>query len=150
EIVEGIVQEVFIDLWTKREKLEIHTSLSSYLFTAVNYQIINQYKSQSIRDKYSAQEKSKGEQNSSSADETVLFNDLKLNIKNVLRKITLPRTKVYQHRFNNGLSYLEIAQDLERSVNTGEKHLTRALKDIKISLKELTQAIFIVMGLLNF
>lgn len=138
EIVEGIVQEVFIDIWTKRSKLEIHTSLTSYLFTAVNYRIINQYKSQIIRENYSEQEKSKGEQKSSSTDEKVLFNDLKSNIKKVVSGFPPQRQKVYKLRFNKGLSYIEISQNLEISVSTVEKHLMRALKDIRISLRELS------------
>lgn len=147
EIIEGIVQEVFIDFWTKRAKLEIHTSLTSYLFTSVNYRIINQYKSQSIREKYSEQEKSKGEQNSSSTDEKVLFNDLKSNIKKVVREFPPQRKKVYQLRFNKGLSYIEIAQNLEISVSTVEKHLMRALKEIRINLRELTLSAFTYIGL---
>lgn len=150
EIVEGIVQEVFIDLWTKRTKLEIHTSLSSYLFTAVNYRIINQFKSQSIRDKYSEQEKTKGEQNSSSVEEMVLYNDLKLNIKKVVGGFPPQRKKVYQLRFNKGLSYIEISQNLEISVSTVEKHLMRALKDIRISLRELTLSAFTYIELDSF
>ncbi|WP_339880367.1 RNA polymerase sigma-70 factor [uncultured Algoriphagus sp.] len=138
EIVEGIVQEVFIDFWTKRSKNKIHTSLSSYLFTAVNYRIINQYKSQLIREKYSEQEKSKGVQKSSAADEKTLYNDLKSNIKKVVKEFPPQRKKVYELRFNKGLSYLEISQDLEISVSTVEKHLIRALKDIRVNLKEFT------------
>ncbi|SFU15524.1 RNA polymerase sigma-70 factor, ECF subfamily [Algoriphagus locisalis] len=138
EIVEGIVQEVFIDFWSKRKKLEIHTSLSSYLFSAVTYRIINQYKSQSIRDKFSEMEKSKGERSSSSAEEKVLYNDLKSNIKKVVGGFPPQRQKVYKLRFNKGLSYIEIAQNLEISVSTVEKHLMRALKDIRISLRELS------------
>ena len=147
EVVEGIVQEVFIDFWAKRGKLEIHTSLSSYLFTAINYRIINQYKSQSIRDKYSEKEKSKGEQISSSAEERVLYNDLKSNIKKIVSGFPPQRQKVYQLRFNKGLSYIEIAQILEISVSTVEKHLIRALKDLRISLKEFTLSIITFMGL---
>lgn len=147
EIVEGIVQEVFIDFWTKRSKLEIHTSLTSYLFTSVNYRIINHYKSQSIRDKYSAHEKSKGEQRNSSTDEKILFNDLKSNIKKVVRKFPPQRKKVYQLRFNKGLSYIEIAENLEISVSTVEKHLIRALRDIRVSLKELTLSLVTYLGL---
>ncbi|WP_192346187.1 RNA polymerase sigma-70 factor [Algoriphagus sp. Y33] len=146
EIVEGIVQEVFIDLWTKRAKLEIHTSLSSYLFTSVNYKIINKYKSQSIRDKYSEEEKSKGEQNSASTEEKILFNDLKSNIKKVVREFPPQRKKVYQLRFNKGLSYIEIAQSMEISVSTVEKHLMRALKDIRVSLRELTLSSLACVG----
>ncbi|WP_425637644.1 RNA polymerase sigma factor [Algoriphagus yeomjeoni] len=150
EIVEGIVQEVFIDFWSKRGKLEIHTSLSSYLFTAVNYRIINQYKSQNIRDKYSEKEKSKGEQTSLSVEEKVLYNDLKSNIKKVVGGFPPQRQKVYKLRFNKGLSYIEIAQNLEISVSTVEKHLMRALKDIRISLRELTLSSFIAFGVDHF
>ena len=147
EIVEGIVQDVFIDLWTKRTKLDIHTSLQAFLFTSVNYRIINQYKSQSIRERFTLREKSKGEQQNSSTDEKVLFNDLKSNIKKVVRDFPPQRKKVYQLRFDKGLSYIEISEKLEISVSTVEKHLMRALKDLRVNLKELTFSAPVFLGL---
>lgn len=42
--VEDIVQDVLIDLWTRREKLNIKTSLNSYLYRAVHNKYIDLYR----------------------------------------------------------------------------------------------------------
>ncbi|UZD24202.1 RNA polymerase sigma-70 factor [Algoriphagus halophytocola] len=148
EIVEGIVQEVFIDFWTKRQTLDIHSSLTSYLFTAVNYKIINQYKSQVVRENFAQKERKKGEQNDSSTDDKVLFDDLKANLKRVINRLPAQRRQVYQLRHNQGLSNIEIAQTLQISVSTVEKHMIKAMKDIRTGLREFTFSISI-MALLS-
>lgn len=146
EIVEGIIQEVFIDFWTKRKSLDIHSSLSSYLFTSVNYRIINQYKSQVVRENFAQKERKKGEQKDSSTDDKVLFDDLKSNLKKVINGLPAQRKQVYQLRHHQGMSNYEIAQTLQISVSTVEKHMIKALKDIRIALREFTFSFTILAG----
>ena len=38
---ESIVQDVFVDLWQRRETLEIREQLAGYLVVAVRYRILN-------------------------------------------------------------------------------------------------------------
>src|SRR5690554_7678618 len=52
EIVEGFVQEVFVELWQKRMTIQIHTSLEAYLITAMKYRVYNHLKAQYIKDRY--------------------------------------------------------------------------------------------------
>ncbi len=136
EMTEGIVQEVFIDLWVKRKSLQIHTSLTSYLFSAVNYRIINQRKSQLVRDKYAEKQQFKGESKSSSVEEALFYKDLKSAIKKIVRGFPSQRRKVYKLRFKKGFSYKEIADTLQLSVSTVEKHMIKALKDLRSHLKD--------------
>lgn len=138
ETVEGIVQEVFIDLWVRRSKLEINQTLSTYLHSSVNYKIINQYKSQSVRRKYLDTLKSQYAHLGFSIEEMIHFNDLKLRISSITEEFPSQRKKAYDLRFNKGLSYKEIAETMKISASTVEKHLIRAIKDLRISLKELT------------
>ncbi|MEO9892244.1 RNA polymerase sigma-70 factor [Aurantibacter sp.] len=49
EICEDIVQNVFIDFWTKRKEVEVK-QLKPYLFQAVKYQIFNQLRNRKISD----------------------------------------------------------------------------------------------------
>ena len=147
EVVEGMVQDVFIDFWNKRTSLEIHTSLKSYLYTSIKYKIINQYKLQGIRDIYIEKEKAKGEQNHLSVEEHIFFKDLKSNLNSVVENFPPQRRKVYELRFDRGFSNIEISKYLKISVSTVEKHMIRAMKEIRVSLREFTFSLFSIEGL---
>lgn len=41
EACRDLVQEVFLKLWEKRRSMSVHTSLKSYLFTAINNSALN-------------------------------------------------------------------------------------------------------------
>jgi len=47
DICEDIVQEIFIDLWSRKNEINI-SNLSSYLYTAVNYKILNHFRKDEI------------------------------------------------------------------------------------------------------
>lgn len=147
EIVEGIVQEVFIDFWKKRTTLEIHTSLNSYLFSSIKYKIINQYKAQGIREVYMERQLAKGERQHQQVEDHIFFKDLKNNLNQVVKGFPPQRRKVYELRFNKGFSNIEISKYLEISVSTVEKHMIHAMKEIRVSLREFTFSFFTYQGL---
>ncbi|MDO9551100.1 RNA polymerase sigma factor [Rhodonellum sp.] len=146
EVVEGMVQEVFIDFWAKRKELNIHTSLASYFFTAIKYKVINHHKAQSVREKFASAEKSKGEKNVSHVEERVFYKDLKSCIKKVVTHFPTQRKRVYELRFNGGLSYNEIAANMEISVSTVEKHMIKALKEIREQLTKYSFSFLVLTG----
>jgi len=43
ELAEEAVSDVFLNIWLKRNEIEIKTSLKAYLFTAVRNQSLNYY-----------------------------------------------------------------------------------------------------------
>jgi RNA polymerase sigma-70 factor (ECF subfamily) len=47
-----IVQDLFISLWMKRESLVINKSLSSYLYTAIKYKVINYIEANIVKNNY--------------------------------------------------------------------------------------------------
>lgn len=145
EVVEGIVQEVFIDFWLRRKSLDIRQSLSTYLHSCVHFRIINQYKSRAIRTKYLEGLKTQDAELGLSVEEMLQYRDLRLAIKRIVRHFPFQRKKAYKLRFDKGLSYQEIANTMDISVSTVEKHLIRAVKDLRVSLREFT-----LMGILTF
>ncbi len=52
EIARDLVQDIFIYLWEKRQKLTINKSLSSYLFRAVRNASINHLKRESNKENF--------------------------------------------------------------------------------------------------
>ncbi|MFD0795635.1 RNA polymerase sigma factor [Mucilaginibacter litoreus] len=49
EVAKDIVQNVFIDIWQKRSKFEITTSLKQYLHGAVKMKVLHHYRSENIK-----------------------------------------------------------------------------------------------------
>jgi RNA polymerase sigma factor (sigma-70 family) len=47
-----IVQDIFVSVWSRREAIELESSLSGYLFASVRFQIINYIRTSRQRDTY--------------------------------------------------------------------------------------------------
>ncbi len=47
---EDVIQDVFVRLWTNREKLNIQLSLKSYLFASCRYALYRLIKTEKVRD----------------------------------------------------------------------------------------------------
>ncbi|UCS91915.1 RNA polymerase sigma-70 factor [Echinicola marina] len=152
EIVEGLVQEVFVEMWVKRESLEIHTSFNSYLYTAMKYKVINQMKSQMVKEKYVAFISSKRPSFGSEVEEKVFYKELDEAYKKEVAELPEKAKKVYVLKNNEGKSYAEIAQKLDISISTVEKHMIKALKILRTNLKNYSfSAILVgVVGQMNF
>ncbi|WP_186755594.1 RNA polymerase sigma-70 factor [Echinicola salinicaeni] len=152
EIVEGLVQEVFVEMWMKRESLEIHTSFNSYLYTAMKYKVINQMKSQMVKEKYVAFVNSRRPSFGSEIEEQLFYKELDEAYRKEVSELPEKAKTVYTLKNNEGKSYAEIAREMEISISTVEKHMIKALKILRANLKNYSFSAFIVgiLGQLNF
>lgn len=133
EDAEGMVQDVFVELWQNHSKINVNLSISSYLFTITKNKIIDYFRK-------------KKRQN--------LFNDYLVNfIKNPIVQVdepeyierskqinqvikTLPEKRkiVYLLSKKFGLNRKEIAEFMDVSENTVKNHLLEAIKTLKRAL----------------
>lgn len=138
---ENIIQDLFVDLWERRETLDIQNSVAGYLIVAVKYRILNLLARQERARKIEQSIR----QNTPAADmgtlELLKFEDLKDWLETLVNKLPEKCQMVYRLR-EQGLSQREIAETLQISEKTVETHVTRALKTIRGGLKDFT-AIFL-------
>src|SRR5260370_40208373 len=52
ELAEEVVQELFTNLWTKRQVLQINTTIGAYLHSAIANQVIDIYRKELVRSRY--------------------------------------------------------------------------------------------------
>ncbi|AWW32343.1 RNA polymerase sigma-70 factor [Echinicola strongylocentroti] len=135
EIVEGLVQEVFVEMWQKREVLMVHTSLGAYLFTALKYKVINQMKSQMVKEKYVAFVTSRKSNFGSEVEEKIFYKELDDAYKQEISNLPTQAKRVYELKNSDGMSYVEISQEMGISVSTVEKHMIKALKILRENLR---------------
>lgn len=122
-----VVHQVFIKLWERRHEIDLSTSLKSYLFTAVNNRSLNVIRD---RKKYSSEElPERMEQWDVSAE--LESAELEEKIRAAIGTLPDRCREVFELSRFNGMSYGEIAKQLDISVKTVENQMTKALKILR-------------------
>jgi RNA polymerase sigma-70 factor (ECF subfamily) len=138
---EGIVQDIFVRLWESRETLGIQSSLKSYLYASVRNACLNQLK----HDGFSTPLDDEADR----PDTEGLQPDLQLESTEIGEALTkaintlAPRCRqIFAMAKYDDLSYQEIAEILDISVNTVKTQLKRALKTLSIKLQHFQMLFF--------
>jgi len=127
----SIVQQVFVDLWIKRNKVVIHQSLKGYLFKSVRNCALDYLKHKVVETRYLNEKQSEVE-----SYEHDLIEEAELNARINAAIEGLPekcRQIFILCRFEE-LRYSEIAIRLEISVKTVEMQMGIALKKLRSKL----------------
>lgn len=133
---EEIVQQVFYSLWTKRESIEVNSTLKSYLFKAVHNSSLNKIKQGKVRQLYADDYKSHANVTTHSTTDVLQGKELEAIINNAIAELPEQCGVVFKmSRFGN-LKYAEIADELNISVKTVENHMGKALRLMRDKLKD--------------
>ncbi|CAN5128899.1 RNA polymerase sigma-70 factor [soil metagenome] len=145
EIAKEMVQDVFVNLWAKREKITIYKSFKSYLFTSVKYRIFDHIDAENIRLKFSEESKMLNRDIDNSTEEKLSFDEVYFLVENEVQKLPKKSKAVFDLRRENH-SVKEIAELLNISQKTVEYHISKANKQLKNNLGDLvTMASFIYL-----
>ena len=129
-LIEDIVQDVFLKLWKNRESIGQSVNIKAYLFQSVKNKAFEQFRSQKTYKKHIEEY---SDNNKLSADEDERADRLiKLEkINQSLRHLAPKCREVFvMHKFN-GLTYAEIADALKISPKTVEGHMLKAIKTLR-------------------
>lgn len=133
---EEMVQGTFLTLWEKREVIEIHTSVKSYLYQAVHNNSLNRIKHEKVRRTHAGRMLVTQHDAAGPGDEKLIADELETKINEAVRSLPDQCRRVFQlSRFEN-LSYHEIAEQLDISVKTIENHMGKALRTMRLQLKD--------------
>ncbi|MDP2887667.1 MAG: RNA polymerase sigma-70 factor [Bacteroidota bacterium] len=132
DLSRSIAQQVFVDLWIKREKLRID-SLQSYLYQSVRNAALDVLKHKKAESKYlSSLEKEESGQLTDLIEEAELADRINRAIQKLPEKC---REIFVLCRFEE-LKYAEIAEKLNISVKTVEMQIGIALKKLRKELSD--------------
>lgn len=133
-LVEDCLQDLFSDLWEKRNKLSQVTSVKAYLFVAMKRRVLRKLSSENARsfqhlDEFTAHVSPflptlEGEEN----EEVII------GLKKAFLQLSDKQLEVIYLRYYNHLSYEEVAEIMEVQVKAVYKLMGRAIKTLKSSL----------------
>jgi RNA polymerase sigma-70 factor (ECF subfamily) len=139
DLCEDIIQEIFSDIWIRRNEIEI-TNLQSYLYQSVKNQIFKHFR----KSKYKEELLSRLNffLKESGIVESYDAKELQLNINNAVSKLPEQRRIIFQMSRNEELSNKEISEKLNISIQTVKNQLSKSLKFLRKSLKNLNTILF--------
>lgn len=141
-VCEDIVQNIFIDFWSKRKEHNIQ-NLEGYLFRAVKFQVFKYFRDH----KFSNADLTRLNmvQVSVAASKTLEYSELEQAINDSVSKLP-PRCKTifelsrYQHKSNK-----EIAEALNISLQAVKNQVSKALTSIRENLKKDEHILFFLL-----
>ena len=142
-LAEDIVQEVFLKVWEVRETLKMEDAIQSYLYRSCYNAALNFLKQQKKNTDLDNLETTITA--SDSAERHLNFQETEAEIQKAIDALP-PKTKVVfsLSRFEE-LSYKEIADRLDISLKSVEKHMGIALQRLRENLKEYLVAVFLLL-----
>lgn len=146
DLAQDVLQELFVDLWEKRETLAIHTNVKGYLNRALKNRIINKIKSEAVRDKYEKMILEHYEVNNLSTGHRFSEQVLKEEIRKETAKLPVRCREVFELSRMEQMTHKEIGEQLNISPKTVENHIGKALKILRPKLKQIISLLFIFLG----
>ncbi|GLU52758.1 RNA polymerase sigma-70 factor [Dyadobacter frigoris] len=139
-----VVQDIFVDLWERRENLKIE-NLDRYLFTAAKYKVIDQIRS-SLNRKESSDPivEDMISYFDEQADNNLAFEDLNSAVEKILEHMPSKTRDIFRMSRLENHSVREISSCLQIPERTVEYHITQSLRILRVHLKDFVTYFFLV------
>lgn len=132
EACEDIIQNIFIDFWSKRKEVEV-VNIKSYLFRAVKYQIFNYFRDQKITNEDITRLNIIDV--SIDASKKMEYHELEEAIYGSMMKLPKRCKEIFELSRLQHKSYKEISIELEISIQAVKNQISKALAFIRKDLK---------------
>lgn len=144
EDAENIVQDVFMELWEKKEMLTMHLNLIAYLFTTIKNRCLNHLRHKSVVQETASQLQEeyiitlRMNLDSLEAFDQNLFSeqDIETVISKALDSLSEKCRKIFIMSKIEGKKQKQIATELNISINTVETQMGIAYKKLRTELKD--------------
>ncbi|HET8572533.1 MAG TPA: RNA polymerase sigma-70 factor [Edaphocola sp.] len=136
DVAEDMVQNTFVKLWERSGDLNIHTSLSAYLYRSVNHECLNYLKHQTVRAAHESYTRHTAGLQEENAMEKLRHRELQEKLSEALSELPEGCRTVFQLSRFEALKYRDIAEKLGISVKTVENQMGKALKMLRLRLAD--------------
>ena len=132
QVAEDIIQDIFVNVWNKRDTLDFTLNFKSYLYSAVrNHSLMHINKTNRVE---LVDLKFIVEKSDNNPDVLVESNELEKGLMKIISEFPTKRREVFFLSRFDKLTYAEIAATLNISIKTVETQMSRSLKYIRKNL----------------
>jgi RNA polymerase sigma-70 factor (family 1) len=131
EETEELLQEVFVHLWEKREMLAEVVSFKNYLFRAAKNRLITNVRHMQVKHKVLSQIRQSTDDTQHTTEYDVAYKEYHQVLQRAIAKLPPKRRLIFRMNIENGLSYDEIAHQLQISKSVVKNQFYKALDFIR-------------------
>lgn len=140
EACEDIIQNVFIDLWTKKKEIQL-LNPKAYLFQSVKFQVLKDIRNNGISQAHLA--KLNILEFVRDASQEMEYLELAKSIETEIEKLPPACQKIFVMSRIQGLSNQEIAESLNISIQAVKNQVSKALKILRSKISPEVLTLFI-------
>lgn len=152
QVAEDIVQDVYYDLWMKRDNLVMEDTIKFYLFRSIYTKTLNYINSKSYTGRETFEQSIEGRiqqiylsLQATDQESELIYKELQKEINTAINALPEQCRKVFILSRKYELKNREIAEQLGISVKTVEKHISKALYILRLSLKNIGLVLLITL-----
>lgn len=134
ETCEDIVQEVFFRIWKNRRHIDIQVSARNFLITSVRNICLDSLRKKETERHWAEQQM--GNESDEYVSELYTTTELENLLNEALGKLPEVVASTFRSNRFEGKTYTEIALEKQISVKTVEAYMTKALKFLRVELKD--------------
>lgn len=131
ETAEDIVQQVFIDFWTKARYKNIDQSLSAYLSRMVLYQCVSYIRSDVSRRQHLEAYRNKETQMAIEDPTLEQREEMEKELHTIIEQLPPQRKEIFVNVYFKKKKYQAVADELGISINTVKEQLRRVMLELK-------------------
>jgi len=143
---EDIVHDVFVSLWTNREKNQIE-SLDNYLATVTKYMVLAKIKAK-VKERIYTKRSSPTPVAELPVEASLHYKRMLEIVKEEVEKLPEKCRLIFNYSRNEGMHVRQIAEQLNLSPKTVENQLNKALKQLKLVTRMFLNFFLIILSLL--
>ena len=136
EVAEELVQDLFLILWRRRDRLAVAESLRTYLYRASRNLALNHLRRRRLERRWWERQVSADHEPFVDSDDRAAQSELQAAVRAALAKLPQRCREIFLLSRAQHLTYAEIAGVLGISVKTVETQMGRALRSLRESLGE--------------
>ncbi|PWK79549.1 RNA polymerase sigma-70 factor (ECF subfamily) [Mucilaginibacter oryzae] len=149
ETAKELAMDVMIRLWQKRGSILVETDLNAYLYRSIRNALYNNWKRKAIITLPISDLPESFEPISQPADHELDCKELQQSYQEKLNQLSPQRKQVFTMSREQNMSYAEIADHLNLSVNTVRNHVSASLQYFREHLNEFAALLLPVILLIT-
>ena len=130
-LAEEIVQDVFLNIWLHRDRLNPDLSFKSYVFTITRNLTFNLISKVANSDKLKEEVFYTSQKSYSPIEDTIAEADYEAIRTQAIEQLPPKRRMIFEMSRNREMSYEEISKELNISVSTVKGQMSKALAEIR-------------------